>query len=319
LQGITHLNEAKTNVAYSYQAYGLGIRSDICLPELHVGKAKVDIEIKLGKIDAFLPLRENNRNCTHTNEFKVLLSYANIASFLIIQDKQIIVDPVLGVDERLLRLRLLSQALGVILHQRGLLVLHGSAVMLHNSAVVFLGPSGMGKSTTAASLKRKGYSLLADEVVAIDIIGDMPFVFPAFPQLKLLPDVAEHLGFDPNPMGYDSSTDNKLITRFDSDCIIDPIHLKKIYLLEMGENIEIRHLRQQNSMIELVRNSYSVVSLKAGVNISSHFSKCTKIAKDISICRAIRSSSLKNLADFAQALDDDIRKDPHFTRVLPRE
>jgi hypothetical protein len=296
-------------VVYSYQAYGLSILSEIYLPELHVGpKKNVDIEIKLGKLDSFLQSCENKKTSEQVTHSEMFFFYKNVASFLIIQDKQIIVDPVPGNDEKLLRLLLLSRALGAILYQHGLIVLHGSAVVSHDGAVVFLGQSGNGKSAAAASLKKEGYSILADEVVAIDIIRGKPFVFPAFPQLKLLPDVAEYLGFNPNSMLHASSIDNKFTARFDSDYFVDPIPLKRIYLLEKGESTEIHHLGPQDSTIELVRNSYSLASLNEGINMSLHFSKLTKIVKNNPIRQLVRSSNLKDLAYFAQMIDEDIRK-----------
>jgi hypothetical protein len=298
------------NALYSYHAYGLGIHSDLFLPELLVGiKGSADIEIKLGKIDAYLQSYEQTKKYMHATNSNVLLSYAKIASFLIIQDKQIIVDPYPQIDEQILRSWLLPHILGVLLHQRGLLVLHGSAVVIKGRAIAFLGPSGSGKSTIAASLNKREYSILADDVIAIDIINELPVIFPAFPQLKLRPDIAESLGYDLNSMQHASPTDDKLIVRLDSNFASDPIPLKRIYLLDKGKSTEICRLRPREATIELVRNSYSLVSLKAGINMSLHFSKCTKTAKDIPISRLIRGSDLKTLAAFIMAIDEDICKD----------
>jgi hypothetical protein len=293
---------------YSYRAYGFCIHSELHLPELRVCiKDSADITIKLGKLDAFSHPCKMNRKCIRANDSEVLLSYANIASFHIIKDNQIIVDPVPGIDERHIRPWLLSHVLGILLHQRGLLVLHGSAVASNGKAIVFIGPSGSGKSTAAASLKKKGYLMLADDIVAIDMIGGKPFVFPGFPLLKLLPDIARSLELNLISTQYSSPNDGKIITHFESDFVSDPIPLKRIYLIEKGDAIKICLLGAQDSTIGLVRNSYSLVSLKARVNLSSHFVKCTKVAGYIPISRLIRSSDPKNLADFAQAIDEDIK------------
>ena len=48
--------------------------------------------------------------------------------------------------------------MGIVLYQRNLLVLHASAVNIAGGAVVFLGVSGEGKSSTAATFVTHGYS-----------------------------------------------------------------------------------------------------------------------------------------------------------------
>jgi len=53
------------------------------------------------------------------------------------------------------------------LETRGVPVLHGSAVTVGGSAVGFLGPSGVGKSTLAAELVRGGCGFVADDGLAL--------------------------------------------------------------------------------------------------------------------------------------------------------
>jgi hypothetical protein len=54
-------------------------------------------------------------------------------------------------------------------HLEGKLAMHGAAVALGGSAIVFLGRSGQGKSTLAASLcSRAGAKLLSDDAVVLD-------------------------------------------------------------------------------------------------------------------------------------------------------
>ena len=66
--------------------------------------------------------------------------------------REIAVDPAPGVDADLLSTYLLGPALGVLLHQRGGLVLHASAVTVGGGCVAFLADAGWGKSTLAATL-----------------------------------------------------------------------------------------------------------------------------------------------------------------------
>jgi hypothetical protein len=83
---------------------------------------------------------------------------------------------------------LVGPVLGLLLRFRGVVCLHASAVTLGDRAVVFLGPEGAGKSTTAAALAQRGHAVIADDVVAL-VEQDARFsVLPAYPHLSLWPD-----------------------------------------------------------------------------------------------------------------------------------
>ena len=62
---------------------------------------------------------------------------------------------------------LLGPVFGFTLRLRGVTCLHASAVVIDEQAVVFLGQSGAGKSTTAAAFAQLGYPVLSDDVVAL--------------------------------------------------------------------------------------------------------------------------------------------------------
>jgi Coenzyme PQQ synthesis protein D (PqqD) len=82
------------------------------------------------------------------------------------------------------------------LARRHVVVLHASAVASIEGALVFLGPSEAGKTTTARRLGREGWKRLADDMIAIDLAGE--------PRLHILPfersgrwSPAAHAGFVP--------------------------------------------------------------------------------------------------------------------------
>ena len=88
---------------------------------------------------------------------------------------------------------LLGSAVGALLIQRGMLVLHGNALERDGQAIVCLGHSGAGKSTLAYALMQQGWRLLADDLVAITPDGQ---VLPGIPRIKLWHDAAKAFGLD---------------------------------------------------------------------------------------------------------------------------
>jgi len=103
-----------------------------------------------------------------------------------------------GIDPVLLRNHLYGTVLAAICYRRNLLPLHGAAIKLGDSAVILCGDSGAGKSTLGTAFSRHGYTLLNDDVCAIDFDRpDGPLLRPAFPRVKLLPDAIDAFGLDP--------------------------------------------------------------------------------------------------------------------------
>lgn len=99
-----------------------------------------------------------------------------------------------GVSDQDIRTFLLGSAVGALLIQRGMLVLHGNALEKDGQAIVCLGHSGAGKSTLAYALMQQGWRLLADDLVAVTAEG---MVLPGIPRIKLWHDAAKAFGLDP--------------------------------------------------------------------------------------------------------------------------
>jgi hypothetical protein len=99
-----------------------------------------------------------------------------------------------GVSDQDIRTFLLGSAVGALLIQRGMLVLHGNALEKDGQAIVCLGHSGAGKSTLAYALMQQGWRLLADDLVAVNGEG---MVLPGIPRIKLWHDAAKAFELDP--------------------------------------------------------------------------------------------------------------------------
>ena len=99
-------------------------------------------------------------------------------------------------DDDFARQCVLGPGLGVLLHRRGHLVLHGSAIDVGGRAVVLVGHKGAGKSTTAAALVARGHRLLTDDLVALGTGGA---VLPGPTQMKLWGASSSALGIETEP------------------------------------------------------------------------------------------------------------------------
>jgi hypothetical protein len=301
---------------YSYFVYGLGIHSRLPLPEfVAVSEVETDVVIELGNVSQFLSDNRYAQGSFHMTATpqEACLSWDRLGTFLVRSGRQIIVEPFPKAEEKLVRLPLWGAVLAVLLHQRGLLVLHASAVAINGEAIAFIGGKGHGKSTTAATMYARGHKLLADDVVALDLSNSAgPMVLSGIPQFKLWPEAVSSIGDDPELLPQIFSGCEKRARRVTDRFSKGPLPLKGIYTLSEGPTPEIKFLPPQEAIVELIRNSY--VSrfgkrLLHGVGAATHFRQCTSLANRVPAYRLNRPNSLPLLPAVAQLVEEQRSRD----------
>lgn len=294
---------------FSYTAYGLGIQSAIQLPALMPGAAKTDIVIRIGSIDPSESETASKEDCVlRANAGEVCFYWDKVGTCLVRGGCEIIVAPDSAVDEQMLPLLILVIPLGMLLHQRGLLILQASAVAVNGGVVAFLGKSGQGKSTTAAALHQLGYPLVTDDLLAIGFAGvAKATVFPSFPQLSLWPESAASLPEAPEtlPLVYPNS--EKRARRVTDSFQPTPLPLTRIYVLSDGSHKSVELLKPQSAFLEVMKQSYPGKNLlKATGTGAAKFQRGVQLVNSISICRLTRPRSLSTLSDLAKFVEEDI-------------
>jgi len=83
---------------------------------------------------------------------------------------------------------LVGPVLGFLLRLRGAFALHASGVAIDHAAVAFVGPHGAGKSTIAAALGRRGFPVLADDILRLTRDGSHWAAEPFGGILRLWPE-----------------------------------------------------------------------------------------------------------------------------------
>lgn len=300
---------------HTYTAYGLGIHSTLPLPELQtLAEVGADVVIEIENLNWSPPETICSGSYFQMTAKEAYLFWERVGAFLVRDGKEIIVDPLPGVEERIIRLPLLGAVLAVLLHQRGFLVLHASAVAINGGVVAFLGEKGQGKSTMAASLYARGHTMMADDVVALDFGGtESPIVLPGFPQFKLWPEAAaSSLGDDPETLPQLHPQVEKRARRVADRFSQRPLPLRRIYVLSEGPAPQIKPLQPQIAIVQLIANSYSArfgKQLLQGVEAYSHFHQCMSLAKNLPVCCLDRPRSLSLLPNVAELVEEDLAGD----------
>jgi len=286
-------------MAQSYMAYTLRVQSAISLPELMESAGSPEVTIQCGQVTlppdlivSGLGLHAVSEGAYLLRGSEAYLFYEGVAVFRVRHGNEIAVEPVAGVDGQHLRTFLLGQVLGILLHQRGLLVLHASAVQVNGAAAAFLGGSRWGKSTLAAALHSRGYRLVADDLLPIRVGAGAATVLPAFPQFKLWPDALRSLGADPERHDrFFPGLDKRIRPVASADFASQPMPLHCIYALSRGETTAIEPIRPGEGVVELLRHSIAYRQ-QTPDEAGRHFQQCAAVAASVPLRRLARSRSI---------------------------
>ena len=183
-------------MSYLYKAFGLVIESVLMFPELiTVTEEAVDVQVVYNKVPYFEKELNTKEDWFVVDSDELCFVIDKVARFRVSKGNLIEIDRFLEADDDNVRLFILGSAIGGLLHQRGILPIHASAVEINGKAVLFSADSGFGKSTTCLGLQNLGYSVIADDICAIQLnqLGE-PVVFPGYPQLKLWQDSIDEIG-----------------------------------------------------------------------------------------------------------------------------
>jgi hypothetical protein len=235
-----------------------------------------------------------------------------VGAFLVREGREIVVDPLPGVEERVVRLFLLGTTLAVLLHQRGCAVLHGSVVASAGRAVAFVGPKEAGKSTIAAMLHRRRYALLADDVVATDLSQRDPIVLPGFPQMKLWPDSLEAVGLVAETLPRIRAELEKRSYRVPDGFSPHPVPLRCIHVLSRGPRLGLERLPPAAALRALMPHWYGArwgMDLLRALGLAGFFRQCAGYVNAVPIYRLETPPSLSELPEVAQLVERHLTAD----------
>lgn len=103
-------------------------------------------------------------------------------------DQSIVVTPRAEVGPATIEHYVLDHAVPIGLTRLGDVVLHAAALVADDRAVLLFGPSGAGKSTASAWLVGRGWELLGDDSVRVEVSTRPCVVWPSYDGVRLNPD-----------------------------------------------------------------------------------------------------------------------------------
>jgi hypothetical protein len=293
---------------YRYQAFGLNIHSEFPCPELLPGSAPADVILGYGAVPRRLPRAVAGGACFQASPGLLLLNWEGI-SYLACEGSRILIDSVPQKANEEVRLFLLESAFGAILHQRGCLPFHGSAVETKEGGVVFLGGSASGKSALAAALRRRGYRFMADEVAPVFLDGEgRPLMAPAYPRLNLWHDVIAVLGEDRTGMRPVRAGLKKYALPVKDSFSNRSLPLRGVYVLEAvnEDDCSLARIGGTEKLRHLLAHTHQRGFLKGLGLLRRHFELCVELARLVPMTFARHPKSVTRLSEFADVMEKDL-------------
>lgn len=196
-----------------FEVYDFGpfrLKSQIAIPELagSAGTGTIVVTIRIGGVPAGIEGSSYGRYC-HVAATEYLLEIPEVGRFHVKNGNAVRVEVMPGAHDSDISTYLLGSVFGALCHQNGLLPLHASSVRSGDGVTAFLGDSGAGKSTMAACLQRRGYSIVSDDICVLTEENGEMRVIPVAGWLKLWRGSLEHLGETPEEKNRVYSEDDK--------------------------------------------------------------------------------------------------------------
>jgi hypothetical protein len=190
---------------YVYQVYGLTIDSNIEIPYLRVlptasteEKPRGVVSLEVRWAEQAQP-SEPGQLLLERGAGEIRVTYTDIGRTIFRGPRDVIFEAKPDATPEAVCQVLLSLTLPIAAALNGLTPIHASAVSTPEGAIVFLGKSGAGKSTTALALAHHtGWPMLADDVCAISARAGtvVPLVHSGPAVSRLWQNTVEKLGVD---------------------------------------------------------------------------------------------------------------------------
>ena len=189
--------------------------------------------------------------------------------------------PEAGASREAIEHAYLNQVLPLALNRQGEVVVHASAVATGDGALAFVGESGRGKSTLAASFAREGMAFLTDDGLCLTADASGCRVRPGPPSLRLLDDSREAIlpaperGARRAPAGTKVRVPARGGLRHERRAL----PLRHVFFLGEGrpEGVEITKLSAREAFVDLLKHSF-VLDVEDREAMAVHFEKLGRLA-----------------------------------------
>lgn len=287
---------------YLYKAFGLTVRSPYPIAQLNTAQCDTpDVTIvprDLGSLS-----RQERGGPTGD---PICFRITDLATFRISGGNLIEVDVENPNDPARLGVFLMGSCMGAIIHQRGLMPMHGSCVTNGQQSILLTGDSGAGKSTLAAEFLKNGWKLITDDVSVLYDIEQRPLVQSSYPSQKLWQDALDRYERPEEDIHSLYERDNREkfgvdVARyfFDGRAPLSMV----VRLLPIDGPCTLEPMEGMTKVDQLLRNTYRLKMLEMD-KLQRHFQRCVTLSGKIPMALVTRTAGLDCAAQMYDLITD---------------
>lgn len=218
------------------------------------------------------------------DETSVHMVFEGLAEFVINPAlNKVVVHPWAAASDAAVRHLLIDHVLPRLLDAQGVLTLHASGVRIDDEVVLFLGQSGDGKSSLAASLAEQ-HQVLGDDCFFLEFAGDALQAQSTYASLRLNPDSAQELLPTYTADATVMATGGSKMRIVEAGTIIEaaPAPVRALFVLNTSNRVDaeisVLPMSARDASIHLLRNSFRIDVLDA-MAIAAAFDRAEYVAQ----------------------------------------
>jgi Serine kinase of the HPr protein, regulates carbohydrate metabolism len=292
---------------YYHKAYGLIFCSELNLTELTtISESNTyDVQVCFGQSPESLHPSLINHPWYQASQREFLLKINGIADFYVRNGDTVIISRNSNTSNDDIRAFLYYSIIPQLLNQRGLIALHGTAIIKNERAVLLSGISSVGKSALALGLIRQGWQLISDEVC---ILGNDNKILPGISYLSIWKDTIDNLKHTSAML---SKIRDDLEKYYCSTDIYDrPVPISKVIILKNTNNPDsmLHPLKGVDKFKEFLLCLLQKNTLDLTYKINSYH-MITNLISNADMCEMYICSENKYLKQNIDFLEKELSKD----------
>ena len=299
---------------HGYRAFGLSITSDLALPGLLDASisAEPDVVIRTARI---LP---ETVSAVNDSGDHVGTAPPGVLRALVEEGRTITVDPDLEADPDFVAAVITGELLAALLRQRGCLVLHGAAVARDGHAIGFLGNSGWGKSTLAASLVGRGWRLLTDDLLVVSGLSNGtsagssagPAIVAGHPSMRLATEAAALVAADTHARHRAHAHTTKVRMDWDEAFLDAPVPVSHLFVLDPRgyEAPGVNPLPAHVAVLEMVHHTRVRLLLASPAYRQAHLAQCADLVGRTPVFSLRRQFGLEHVAALCDLVEATVAR-----------
>jgi len=305
--------EAHRPDARDYALYGLCVRSELALPQIPESRAeRIDAKVCVRPAPPDFPLRGSPVRFGFA-EHKQSITWPSIATATIEADR-INLETAPWAEPALLRHAVIGPAMALLLHMRGRIVLHSSALAIGGQGIALLGEKRAGKSTTAAAFVAAGHRLISDDVLSFEAAADgSPCMIPSIAELRLSDPAIATIPVARNGAAGPIGPGGKRVVRVAEALAMQPVPARRLYVLRRGRRAAVTRLAAAEAMDAFMRFSYvrrMLAALPDSQRARRHLLACADLARLAPVCALDVPEGLDRVGEAVAAVEADLADHP---------